>query len=108
LLHLTDLAAAIAAGASRRRGARLRAVPVTALAGLEARHRDDAFAALDGVEEVDLDLHPQVGAAHRAAGLATAEVSPEERPEEIADPEVADPAGRRAEHVVALAALRVG
>ena len=108
LLHLTDLAAAVARGARRGRCPRLGAASVATLAGLEARHGDDAFAALNGIEEVDLDLHTQVGAAHRTAGFATAQVSAEERFEEIADPEVADPAGRRAEHVVALAALRIG
>src|SRR5207244_7662105 len=36
------------------------------------------------------------------------EVPAEERLEQVADPEVAEPAGGRAEHVVALPALRVG
>ena len=81
---------------------------MAALARLEARDRDDALAALDGVDEVDLDLHPQVRPAHRTARLAAAKVTAEERLEQIADPEIAEAAGRRAEHVVALPALRVG
>jgi uncharacterized membrane protein len=108
LLHLADLAPTVAGRARRGRRSGLRAVPVTALARLESRHGDDALAALDRVEEVDLDLHTQIRASHRPAGFAAAQVSSEERLEQIADPEVADPAGRRAEHVVPLAALRVG
>src|SRR2546426_411707 len=102
LLYLPHLATAIAGRARRGRRPRLRTVPVAAFAGLEARHRDDSLAALDGVQQLDLDLHPQIGAPHRAAGLAPAEVPAEKRLEEIADPEVAEPAGRRAEHVVTL------
>src|SRR5205809_4580812 len=78
LLHLSDLAATVAGRAGRGRRAWLGAVPMAALAGLEPRHRDDALAALDGVEQVDLDLHPEVGAAHRAARLAAAQVAAEE------------------------------
>ena len=77
-----------------QRGPRLGAVSLAPLTCLEARHRDDALATLDRIEEVDLDLHPQVGAPHRAARLATAEVTAKERLEEIADAEVADPARR--------------
>src|SRR6185369_10662822 len=108
ILALATLAAAVAGPARGGGRSRFRAAPLAALAGLETRHGDHALAALDGVEEVDLDLHSQVRAAHRAARLPTAQVPAEERLEEIADPEIADPAGRRAEHVVALAALRIG
>jgi len=94
LLHLTHLAATVAGRAGRGRGPGLGAVSVAPLACLEARHRDDALATLDRIEEVDLDLHPQVGAPHRASRLATAEVTAKERLEEIADAEVADPARR--------------
>src|SRR5205823_2610298 len=82
------LAPAVAGRAGRGRRARLRTVPVAALARLEARDRDDALAALDGVEEVDLDLHPQVRPAHRTARLAAAKVTAEEGLEQIADPEI--------------------
>src|SRR5437867_8591506 len=108
LLHLAHLAATVAGRARRRRRSRLRTVPVAALARLEPRHRDDSLAALDGVEEVDLDLHPEIGAAHRTAGLAPAEVTAEERLEEVADPELAEAPGPGADHVVALSPLRVG
>src|SRR5439155_12028023 len=67
-----------------------------------------AHAALDDVEEVNLDLHPQVRPAHRTARLAAAKVTAEEGLEQIADPEIAEAAGGRTEHVVALPALRVG
>src|SRR5207244_11032869 len=77
-------------------------------AGVGALQREHALAALDGVEEVDLDVHAQVGGAHRTAGLPTAQISAEERLEEIDDPEVAEAPGGRAEHVVALPALGIG
>src|SRR5258708_4660514 len=99
-------AAALARRAGRDGRPRLRAVTAAALARLEARDLDRALAAADRVDELDLQLHAQVGAAHRAA-LAAAGLASEERVEEVIDAEARSPVGA-AEHVVALAALRVG
>src|SRR2546425_4049102 len=108
LLHLADLPPPVARRAGRDRRAGLGAGPFASLARLEPRHGDDPLAPFDGVEEVDLDLHAQVRPAHWAARLPAPSVSAEERLEEIADAEIAKAPGRRTEHVVALAALRVG
>src|SRR3989454_4189273 len=108
LLDLAHLATTAAGAARRDRRARLGAAAPAPLAGLQPRHGDDTLAALHRVEEVDLDLQTQVGAAHRAARLAAAQIAAEEGLEGVTDAEVGEPAGRRAEHVVALPALRVG
>src|SRR6185503_20022170 len=107
LLDLTHLAAPIAGAAGRDLGAGLRAAALAALARLEPRDADRARAALHRVDELDLDLHAQVGAAHRSPRLAPAELATKERLEEIADAEVSETL-TVAEHVVALAPLRVG
>ena len=108
MLDLANLPASVAGRAGGDGGARFGARAAAAIAGLQARHGDDALAPLHRVEELDLDLHAQVRPAHRAAWLPPAEVPAEERLEEIADPEVAEAPGRGAEHVVALSPLRVG
>src|SRR6185503_725211 len=107
LLDLTHLAAPIAGAAGRDLRAGLRAAALAALARLEPRDADRARAALHRVDELDLDLHAQVGAAHRSPRLASAELATKERLEEIADAEVSETL-TVAEHVVALAPLRVG
>jgi len=53
-----------------RSRARLRAAALAAPAGLQARHANRACAALHRVDELDLDLHTQIGAAHRRAARA--------------------------------------
>src|SRR2546428_2866755 len=108
LLDLANLAAPVARAAGRDRRPGLGARPIAAFAGLEARHPDDPLSSFDRVEEVDLDLHTQVRAAHRTARLAAPEVASGKGLEEVADAEVAEAAAGGAEHVVALAALRVG
>src|SRR5207244_8555849 len=45
-----------------------------------------AVAPAHGVDELDLELHPEVRAAHRSA-LATARLAAEERVEQVVDPE---------------------
>src|SRR5438034_11496635 len=100
LLHLPDLTAAVAGRARGDVRARLRAAALTVRAHLEAGDADLALATADGVDELDLDLHPQVRPAHGTARLAAAELAAEERLEQVADAEVAEPALRRAEHVV--------
>src|SRR6185295_6564101 len=107
LLDLTHLAAPVAGAAGRDLRSWLRPASLAALAGLEPRDADGARTAFHRVDELDLDLHPQVGAAHRAARLAPAELAAEERLEEIADAEVAETLAVP-EHVVALAPLGVG
>src|SRR5438128_143848 len=87
LLDLAYLAAPAAGAAGRDRGARLRAGAPATLAGLESRHGDDALAPLHRVEEIDLDLHAQVGAAHRATRFAAAQIAAEEGLKEITDAE---------------------
>jgi len=103
LTHLATAAALLARGDRR---ARLGAVAVAPVARLETRDLDPALAAAHGVDELDLQLHPQVGAAHRAT-LATARLAAEKGVEEIVDPEP-DRAVGAPEHVVALTALRIG
>jgi len=106
LLDLTHLAPATALLAGRDGRARLGAVAAAPLALLEPRDLDAAIAAADRVDELDLELHAKVGAAHRTA-LAPTHLAAEERVEEVVDAE-ADGAISAAEHVVALPALRVG
>src|SRR5260221_6040019 len=105
LLDLTDLALAAAGRAGRHLRAPLGTVAAARLAGLEARDLDDPLATADRVDELELDLHAQVGAAHRAA-LTAAHLAAEERVEQVVDPE-ADRSVGAPEHVVALAALGV-
>src|SRR5207249_1054356 len=113
LLHLPDLTPAVAGRAGRYRGPRLGARSLAPLAGLEPRHRHHALATLDRIEEIDLDLHAQIGAAHRPARLATAKVAAEECLAEIADVVVAIPViipanGRGFPHRRAMAARHLG
>jgi len=102
LAHLATPVALLARGDGR---ARLRAVAAAALARLEARDLDPAIAPAHGVDELDLELHPKIGATHRPA-LAAARLAAEERVEQVVDAE-ADGAIGAPEHVVPLAALRV-
>src|SRR5260221_10597083 len=105
LLDLTDLAAPVALRARRDRGARLRAIAAAAFALLEPRDLDRAIAAPHRVDELDLELHPQVRAAHRPT-LAAAGLAAEEGVEQVVDAESGRAVGVP-EHVVALPPLRV-
>src|SRR6266850_3592760 len=107
LLHLPDLAAAVAGAAGGDLRAGLGAAALAVGARLETRDTDGALAALHRVDELDLDLHPEVRAAHRAARLAAPELGAEERLEQVADAEVAQAALGVPEHVVALPALGI-
>src|SRR5205814_288624 len=71
LLDLAHLAPPLALLARGHRRAWLGAVAAAALAGLEPRHLDPPLAAAHRVDELDLELHAQVRAAHRAPLAAT-------------------------------------
>src|SRR5438105_10884764 len=106
LLDLAHLAPTLALLARGDRRARLGAVAAAALAGLEPRDLDPPLASPHRVDELDLELHAQIRAAHRSA-LTTTRLATEEGVEQVVDPEPDGPVAG-AEHVVALPPLRVG
>src|SRR5664280_1587947 len=120
LAHVADLAAALALGAGDRRRAGLRAGSRAGVAAIEDRELDLLLGAPDRLLEGDPQVVPEVGADDRApapGAPAPGGRPAEERVEEVRESAAAllrpveargpvDPG--RPEHVVRLAALRVG
>ena len=120
LADAADLAATLALGAGRGLGAGLGAAPGAGLAATEDPEFDLLVGASDGLLERDPQVVAEVGAGLRSttSGRAAARRAAEERIEDVAEAaEALEPGARAAgaaidpgpaEHVVALAPLRVG